>query len=136
MINAMTTEMRNTGIDVVGNMSWARTFVSFTIRRRICSKLWSPIVRLDWKARELCLWVAAPPFTVEDARQALGERILDFDQYAADSSIEIVSARDWYLHTDGSFDLKRVIAGWNQKIMPRIGQSLHRREGDRRYGLA
>src|SRR5262249_29992738 len=39
----------------------------------------------------------------------------DFDRYVADGSIEIVAARDWYLQ-DGTFDLKRVIAGWNEKL--------------------
>jgi len=117
MINAMTTEMRNTGIDVVGNMSWGTHFCLFYDTKADLLETLVSYCKAGLEGREFCLWVAAPPFTVEDARQALGERIPDFDQYAADSSIEIVSARDWYLHTDGSFDLKRVIAGWNQKIM-------------------
>ena len=39
----------------------------------------------------------------------------DFDRYLLGNSIEIVAARDWYLQ-DGTFDLKRVIAGWNEKL--------------------
>src|SRR5437867_12912236 len=33
----------------------------------------------------------------------------------ADGSIEIVPARNWYLQ-DGTFDLTRVIHGWNEKL--------------------
>ena len=39
----------------------------------------------------------------------------DLDRYLANSSIEIVAARDWYLQ-GGIFDLDRVIAAWNDKL--------------------
>ncbi|HEY4934130.1 MAG TPA: MEDS domain-containing protein [Terriglobales bacterium] len=38
-----------------------------------------------------------------------------FSVGTADESIEIVAARDWYLQ-DGTFDLNRVIRGWNEKL--------------------
>ena len=46
---------------------------------------------------------------------ALREAVPDFDRYFADRSIEIVRAHDWYLQ-DGTFDLSRVIRGWNEKL--------------------
>src|SRR5207253_10960786 len=60
-------------------------------------------------------WVVAEPLTGEDARHALKRAVPDLDQYLAEQSIEIVAARDWYLR-DGTFDLNRVIHGWNQKL--------------------
>ncbi len=65
--------------------------------------------------QEFCLWVVAEPLTEADARQALKRAVPDLDQYLADRSIEIVAARDWYLQ-DGTFDLNRVIGGWNEKL--------------------
>ncbi len=59
--------------------------------------------------------MVAEPLTGEDARHALKQAVPDLDQYLADHSIEIVAARDWYLQ-DGTFDLNRVIAGWNEKL--------------------
>src|SRR6185295_5863803 len=59
--------------------------------------------------------VVAEPLKEEDARHALKRAVPDFDRYSVDQSIEIVSARDWYLQ-DGSFDLKRVLAGWHEKL--------------------
>jgi PAS domain S-box-containing protein len=59
--------------------------------------------------------VVAEPLTVESAKLAMREAVPDFDRYFAEHSIEIVAARDWYLH-DGVFDLNRVIGGWNEKL--------------------
>jgi len=64
---------------------------------------------------EFCLWVVAEPLAVEDARRALRRAVPDFDRYIADHSIEIVAARYWYLQ-EGTFDLNRVIGGWNEKL--------------------
>jgi PAS domain S-box-containing protein len=116
MTNAMTTELRKTGIDVVGNMRWGTHFCLFYDTKADLLETLVSYCKAGLESQEFCLWVVAPPVTVEDARQALKGAVLEFDQYIADSSIEIVSAQDWYLH-EGSFDLKRVIAGWNQKLM-------------------
>jgi C4-dicarboxylate-specific signal transduction histidine kinase len=53
--------------------------------------------------------------TIEEALAALKDAVPDIDRYLADSSIEIVSARDWYLQS-GTFDLKRVTGGWHEKL--------------------
>jgi len=63
----------------------------------------------------ILLWVVAEPLAVENARCALKRTGPDLDRYLADHSIEIVVARDWYLR-DGTFDLDRVINGWNEKL--------------------
>jgi PAS domain-containing protein len=117
MTNGISTEMRKTGIDVVGNMSWGTHFCLFYDTKADLLETLASYCKAGLESQEFCLWVAAPPVTVEDARQALRGVVPDFNQYTADSSIEIVSARDWYLQDDGSFDLKRVISGWNQKLI-------------------
>src|SRR5258707_6958908 len=43
------------------------------------------------------------------------DAVPDLDRYLVDPSIEIVSARDWYLQ-DGTFDLKRVTDRWHEKL--------------------
>src|ERR1700676_5228124 len=117
MTNGTATEMRKTGIRVVGNMFWGTHFCLFYETKADLLETLASYCKAGLESQEFCLWVAAPPVTVEDARQALRGAVPDFDKYTADSTIEIVPARDWYLHDDGSFDLKRVIAGWNQKLM-------------------
>jgi PAS domain S-box-containing protein len=111
----MATEMRKTGVDVVGDMPWGTHFCLFYETRADLLETLVSYCKAGLESQEFCLWVVAEPLTEEDARLALKRVVPDLDQYLADRSIEIISARDWYLQ-DGTFDLKRVISGWNEKL--------------------
>ena len=111
----MTTEMRKTGVDVVGDMPWGTHFCLFYETQADLLETLVSYCKAGLENQEFCLWVVAAPLTEEDAGQALTRAVPDFDRYLADQSIEIVAARDWYLQ-DGTFDLKRVIGGWNEKL--------------------
>ncbi|MEA2764187.1 MAG: hypothetical protein QOK07_591 [Gemmatimonadaceae bacterium] len=115
MTATSTTELRRTGVDVVGDMPWGTHFCLFYDTKAALLETVIPYCRAGLETGEFCLWVVAPPLTVEEARQALRRAVPDFDRYSADGSIEIVGAHDWYLQ-DGAFDLDRVIAGWNEKL--------------------
>jgi PAS domain S-box-containing protein len=111
----MTTEMRKTGVDVVGDMPWGTHFCLFYETKGDLLETLVSYCKAGLENQEFCLWVVAEPLTREDARQALKRAVPELDQYLADCSIEIVAARDWYLH-EGTFDLDRVISGWNEKL--------------------
>ncbi len=111
----MATEMRKTGVDVVGDMPWGTHFCLFYETRADLLETLVSYCKAGLESQEFCLWVVAEPLTGEDARLALKRVVPELDQYLADHSIEIVAARDWYLQ-DGTFDLKRVISGWNEKL--------------------
>jgi PAS domain S-box-containing protein len=111
----MTTEMRKTGVDVVGDMPWGTHFCLFYETKVDLLETLVSYCKAGLENQEFCLWVVAEPLTGEDARHALKRAVPDLDQYLADCSIEIVAARDWYLH-EGTFDLNRVISGWNEKL--------------------
>lgn len=111
----MATEMRQTGVDVVGEMPWGTHFCVFYDTKADLLETLVPYCKAGLQSGEYCLWVVAPPLSEDDARSALAEAIPDFDRYLGDASIEIVAARDWYLH-DGKFDMDRVLRGWNQKL--------------------
>src|SRR4029077_14542005 len=64
---------------------------------------------------EFCLWVVSEPVTVDEAKRALSEALPELDRYVDGHSIEITSARDWYLK-GGTFDLQRVISGWHEYL--------------------
>jgi len=108
----MTSEMRKTGVDVVGDIPWGTHFCLFYETRADLLETLVSYCKAGLENQEFCLWVVAEPLTGEDARHALKRVVPDLDQYLADQSIEIVAARDWYLQ-DGTFDLNRVISGWN-----------------------
>jgi PAS domain S-box-containing protein len=109
------TEMRKTGVDVVGDVPWGTHFCLFYETRADLLETLVSYCKAGLENQEFCLWVVAEPLRKEDARQALERTIPDFDQYLADQSIEIVTARDWYLQ-GGTFDLNRVISCWNEKL--------------------
>jgi len=111
----MRPEMRKTGVDVVGDMPWGTHFCLFYETRADLLETLVSYCKAGLESQEFCLWVVAEPLTGEDARHALERAVPDLDRYLADQSIEIVSARDWYLQ-DGAFDLNRVIGGWNEKL--------------------
>jgi PAS domain S-box-containing protein len=111
----MAIDMRKTGVDVVGDMPWGTHFCLFYETRADLLETLVSYCKAGLESQEFCLWVVADPLTGEDARHALKRVVPDLDQYLANHSIEIVAARDWYLQ-DGTFDLKRVISGWNEKL--------------------
>jgi signal transduction histidine kinase len=111
----MATEMRKTGVDVVGDMPWGTHFCLFYETRADLLETLVSYCKAGLENQEFCLWVVAEPLTGEDATHALKRVVPDLDRYLADQSIEIVAARDWYLQ-DGTFDLNRVISGWNVKL--------------------
>src|ERR1700739_393563 len=111
----MATELRKTGVDVVGDMPWGTHFCLFYETTSDLLEITVSYCKAGLESQEFCLWVVAEPLTVEGAKRAMREAVPDFDRYFAEHSIEIVAARDWYLH-DGVFDLNRVIGGWNEKL--------------------
>ena len=111
----MATEMRKTGVDVVGDMPWGTHFCLFYETRADLLETLVSYCKAGLESQEFCLWVVAEPLTGEDATHALRRAVPDLDRYLVDQSIEIVAARDWYLQ-DGAFDLNRVISGWNVKL--------------------
>jgi PAS domain S-box-containing protein len=111
----MATAMRKTGVDVVGDVPWGTHFCLFYETKVDLLETLVSYCKAGLENHEFCLWVVAEPLSEEDARQALERTVPDLDRYLADQSIEIVTARDWYLQ-GGALDLNRVIRGWNEKL--------------------
>src|SRR5712671_229779 len=112
----MATETQRTGIDVVGDVAaWGTHFCLFYETKEDLFDTLAPYCKAGLESEEFCLWVVAEPLTIEEAMDALKDAMPDLDRYLADPSIEIVSARDWYLQ-DGTFDLKRVTDRWHEKL--------------------
>lgn len=111
----MSMDIRKTGFDVVGDMPWGTHFCLFYETKADLLEIAVAYCKAGLEAQEFCLWVVADPLTVEEATRALKQTVPDCDRYFADESIEIVPAPDWYL-PDGTFDLNRVIRGWNEKL--------------------
>ena len=111
----MSMDIRKSGFDVVGDIPWGTHFCLFYETKSDLLEIAVACCKAGLEDREFCLWVVAAPLTVEEATHALKQAVPDCNRYFADESIEIVASRDWYL-PEGTFDLNRVIRGWNEKL--------------------
>jgi signal transduction histidine kinase len=111
----MATELRKTGIGVVGDVPWGTHFCHFYETKEDLLDTLVPYFKAGLESREFCLWVLSEPLTEEEARHALRQAVPDLDRYLADGSIEILLGREWYLQ-GGTFDLTRVTSGWSTKL--------------------
>src|SRR5258705_8539355 len=104
----ITTEMRKTGIDVIGDIGWGTHFCLFYETKADLLDTLAAYCKAGLESREFCLWVVATPVTQAEAWQALRSLVADLDRYVDEGCLEVVAAGDWYLQ-DGVFDLARVI---------------------------
>src|SRR5918992_1441435 len=112
----MATEMRKTGIDIVGDMvAWGAHFCLFYETKEDLLDTLISYCKSGLESEEYCLWIVAEPLTVEEARDALQNAVPDVNHYLVDSRLEIVSARDWFL-PGGTFDGKRLTDAWYEKL--------------------
>src|SRR2546425_12360165 len=112
----MKTEMRKTGIDVVGDMAaWGAHFCLFYETKEDLLDTLISYCKSGWESEEFCLWIVAEPLTIEEAKHALNNAVPHFDRYLADSRVELASARDWFLQ-GGAFDGKRLTDAWYEKL--------------------
>ncbi len=112
----MSTAMRKAGIDVVGDMAaWGAHFCLFYETKQDLLDTLISYCKSGLESGEYCLWIVAEPLTIEEARDALKGAVPDLDGYFADSRLEIVPARDWFLQ-GGTFDGKRLTASWYEKL--------------------
>jgi PAS domain S-box-containing protein len=111
----MTTELRKTGISVMGDIPWGAHFCYFYETKQDLLDILVPYFKVGLENNEFCLWVISTPLTREEAINALRQAVPDHDRHLMERNIEILSYDEWYFK-DGVFDLSRVIAGWNEKL--------------------
>jgi hypothetical protein len=77
----MTTEMRKTGVDVVGDVPWGTHFCLFYETKADLLETLVCYCKAGLESQEFCLWVVAEPLTAEDARRELKRTVAEFDRY-------------------------------------------------------
>ena len=116
MATAMATEVQKSGIEVVGDMAaWGTHFCLFYETKEDLLSTLISYCKAGLESDECCLWIVADPLTIEEATAALRSAVPDLDRYLANSSLELVLARDWFLQ-GGTFDGQRVTNAWYEKL--------------------
>src|SRR5881296_564454 len=111
----MTTALRNTGIEPVGEMPWGTHFCHFYETRDDLLETLLPFFKAGLETNEFCAWVVSEPLTEAGVWQALDRAVPGLDRYVSDHSIEVLNARDVYL-AGGEIDLHRIIGNWHDKL--------------------
>src|SRR2546426_162515 len=111
----MTTALRNTGIEPVGEMPWGTHFCHFYETRDDLLETLLPFFKAGLEAGEFCAWVVSEPLTEEEVWQTLDRAVPGLDRYVSDQSIEVLKARDVYL-AGGEIDLHRITSNWSAKL--------------------
>ena len=110
-------ELRESGIDIVGDISWGSHFSYFYQTTHDLLDTLVPYFMTGLKSKEFCLWIVSNSelLTVEEAKEGLRQAMPDLERYLAEGSIEIVTHDDWFLNGK-DFDLQRVVNRFKEKL--------------------
>jgi C4-dicarboxylate-specific signal transduction histidine kinase len=108
------TQLRKTGIGVVGDVPCGTHFFMFYETKEDLLDTLVPYFKAGLEAGELCLWAVSEPLTEEEARTAMRKAVPEFDRYLADRTIEIVRGKQCY-YPGGVLDLQRALRTWAEK---------------------
>src|SRR6478672_9946847 len=110
-------KIRESGIDVLGEISWGTHFCCFYETKQDLLDMLVPYFKTGLENNEYCLWVVSNSelMTVEEAKAALKQAVPDLDRHLADEHIEILNGHDWYLK-ENVFNLERVTSAWDARL--------------------
>ncbi|HEY0321205.1 MAG TPA: MEDS domain-containing protein [Pyrinomonadaceae bacterium] len=113
----MTTELRETGISVVGDIPWGTHFCYFYETKQDLLDVLVPYFKVGLENNEFCLWIISNSelLTMQEATSALRKALPDLDRYLAERSIEVVAHDEWFLN-GGTFDFHRVANRFKEKL--------------------
>jgi|GEM_PF-604592 len=113
----MATELRKTGISVVGDLPWGAHFCYFYETKQDLLDILIPYFKTGLENKEFCLWVISNSelLTVEEAESALRNALPDFDRYVAERSIEVVGHDDWFL-SGHTFDPNQIASRFRKRL--------------------
>src|SRR5216683_2022091 len=111
----MASELRDTGISVVGDLPWGTHFCSFYETKQDLLDILIPYFKTGLENHEFCLWIVSNSelLTMQEASNALQAVLPDLDRHITEKSIE-VAGHDWFLN-GGSFDSRRVANRFKEK---------------------
>jgi PAS domain S-box-containing protein len=113
----MTTELRKTGISVVGDIPWGTHYCYFYETKQDLLDVLVPYFKAGLEDNEFCLWVISNSelLTMQEATSALRKALPDLDRYLAEGRLEVVAHDEWFLH-EGAFDFRRVANRFKEKL--------------------
>ncbi|HEV2827901.1 MAG TPA: PAS domain-containing protein [Pyrinomonadaceae bacterium] len=114
----MESELRDTGIGIVGDVRWGTHFCYFYETKQDLLDILVPYFKAGLEDNEFCLWIVSNSelITSEEAKAALAEVVPNLDQYLSEGRIEIVSHDQWWFLKSRTFDLQRAAHQFKEKL--------------------
>jgi len=114
-IKSTASELRKTGISVIGDVHWGTHFCYFYETKQDLLETQVLYFKTGLESKEFCLWVVSQALSVEEAKQALRQAVPDLEDHLAEGALEIHSYDEWCLR-DGRWDPQRVLQSWREKL--------------------
>jgi PAS domain S-box-containing protein len=111
----MKKEIRNSGINVIGDVPWGTHFCQFYQTKKDLIDMQIPYFKAGLENNEFCFWITSQPLEVEDAKKALREAVPDLDTYFEKGQIEVVSYFSWCINR-GTYNPKKIMDRWFEKL--------------------
>lgn len=111
----MESVMRQTGIDVIGEVPWGTHFCQFYETSQDLIEILVPYFKEGLASKEFCMWVTSEPLQVDQAMAALRAAVPNLDEYINSGQIEILDYSQWYTRS-GKFSADEVLQGWVDKL--------------------
>ncbi len=111
----MGSELRESGISVVGRVPWGTHFCHFYETREDLLAILIPYFRAGLENNEFCMWVVFDPLTPEEASAALIKAFPETQRSLASGQISIAAHSGGYLKT-GTFLADSAIDAWKEKL--------------------
>lgn len=111
----MQNRLIKSGIDIIGEVPWGTHFCQFYQTKQDLIEILVPYFKAGLENNEFCMWITSEPLEVEEAKEALGKTVSDFDHYLEKGQIEIIPYTHWYVK-EGVFDSQRVLDGWVEEL--------------------
>jgi signal transduction histidine kinase len=108
-------EVRRTGIGVVGEVPWGTHFFLFYDTKEDLLDALVPYFKAGLEAGEFCVWAAYKPLTAAEVKRAMRRAVPGFDRYLKNHRMEIIPGHEFYLSRE-EFGQKRVIRRWEEKL--------------------
>jgi PAS domain S-box-containing protein len=114
----MASELRDTGISMVGDVPWGTHFCYFYETKQDLLDILVPYFKAGLEGNEFCLWIVSNSdlITSEEAKAALGHAVPNLNQYLSEGRIEIVSHDHWWFLKSRTFDFKQVAHQFKEKL--------------------
>jgi two-component system cell cycle sensor histidine kinase/response regulator CckA len=110
----MEKELRETGIDIIGNVSWGTHFCQFYQTPEDLIDILVPYFKAGLENNEFCMWITAEPLNAKKAKARLKKVVRNLDDYIEKGQIEILDYSQWYTKS-GKFDADEVLDNWVEK---------------------